>query len=287
MPGGYPLSSSIQNIEIVRQWLQDSRRVAVLTGAGISAESGVPTFRKPAALPAANDEAKSSDRPVCLWEKYDPADLASQSGFKRNPQLVWQWYDYRRCLVENVQPNAGHLALAQLEAQLASTQNIDGGGSAFTLITQNVDRLHQRAGSKNILEVHGNILTFRCFDHGHQAAEVERGLSDPPLCNPPHCNSLIRPNVVWFGEALDKQTLEAASSAAERCDLFIAIGTSALVQPAASLPHIAAAAGAKLVEVNIEMTPLTNIADIFLKGAAGEILPLLLKCPAEASLRNG
>lgn len=262
------------SIDLVRQWLQESKRVAVLTGAGISAESGVPTFRKPdARKPTSYKQASGAQasEDVYLWDKYDPAELASRSGFKKNPELVWQWYDYRRCLVERVEPNAGHIALVQLEKEIAAREG------RMTLITQNVDRLHQRAGSENILEVHGNILTFRCFDHGHFASDVERGLKAPPVCD---CSSLLRPNVVWFGEALDKDVLDAAMSSAERCRLFLAIGTSALVQPAASLPFIARERGAKLVEVNLEETPLTNSVDVFLKGSAGEILPRLLKSPA-------
>jgi len=246
-------------IELVADWISNSRKVAVLTGAGISAESGVPTFR-------AHGQTNSAQAP--LWEKFDPAELASARGFKKHPDLVWQWYDWRRRLVEDVEPNQGHRALANLEELLAPR--------SFTLITQNVDRLHNRAKSQNILEVHGNIVSFRCFDHAHQAGEVPRNLKAPPLCNEGQCHSKLRPNVVWFGEALDEVVLKSAMAAARQCDVFLAIGTSALVQPAASLPYIAREHGAKLVEINLERTPLSENVDAFLQGRSGDVLPSLV-----------
>ncbi len=246
-------------LELVADYIANSRKIAVLTGAGISAESGVPTFR-------AHGQSKSAQAP--LWEKYDPSELASASGFKRHPDLVWQWYDWRRNLVENVSPNAGHHALATLEKLHAPR--------TFTLITQNVDRLHHRAESQNILEMHGNIVSFRCFDHHHQAAEVERNLQSPPRCNDGQCHSKLRPNVVWFGESLNPAVLNAAMAAARQCDLFLAIGTSALVQPAASLPYIAREQGAKLVEINLERTALSENVDAFLQGRSGDVLPSLV-----------
>ncbi len=248
-------------LELVADYIANSRKIAVLTGAGTSAESGVPTFR-------AQGQNKSAQAP--LWEKYDPSELASPSGFKRHPDLVWQWYDWRRNLVESVSPNAGHHALAALE-KLYHPQP-----RTFTLITQNVDRLHHRAKSQNILEMHGNIVSFRCFDHGHQAGEVERSLPSPPLCNDGQCHSKLRPNVVWFGESLDSAVLDAAMAAARQCDVFIAIGTSALVQPAASLPYIAREHGAKLVEINLERTALSENVDAFLQGRSGDVLPSLV-----------
>ncbi len=258
------LSSSLQ---IIADWIVNCRSLTVLTGAGISAESGVPTFRR------SPEAERTQDAPTAtpLWEKYDPSELACAQGFLKDPQLVWQWYDWRRRLVESVEPNAGHLALADLEKLLAPCK--------LTVITQNVDRLHQRAGSQNIVEVHGNILTFRCFDHGHQASEVAYNLNEPPLCNADSkrgCSSKLRPNVVWFGESLDPDALEAAMEAARRCDLFIAIGTSALVQPAASLPYVAQSNGAKLVEINLERTSLSDSADLFLPGKSGSILPSIV-----------
>lgn len=263
---------SSASLQIVADWITNCRNITVLTGAGISAESGVPTFRRGA---EAARSAAEKDEPTPLWEKYDPTELASPQGFRKHPELVWQWYDWRRRLVEGVEPNAGHLALAQIEKLIAPRP--------FTLITQNVDRLHHRAGSQNILELHGNITTFRCFDHGHQASEVPYKLSEPPICNADSgsasssgCSSRLRPNVVWFGEQLDPATLEASMQAARQCDLFIVIGTSALVQPAISLPYVAQGNGAKLVEINIERTPLSDYVDVFLSGKSGSILPSIV-----------
>ncbi len=261
---------SSASLQIVADWITNCRKIAVLTGAGISAESGVPTFRssQPRISQSDRGEGASENSPTPLWEKYDPSELACAQGFLKHPELVWQWYDWRRRLVEGVEPNAGHLALAQIEKLIAPRP--------VTIITQNVDRLHHRAGSQNILELHGNIISFRCFDHGHQASEVPYNLLEPPLCNPPHCNSKLRPNVVWFGESLDPTTLEASMKAARQCDLFIVIGTSALVQPAISLPYVAEGNGAKLVEINIERTPLSDHVDVFLSGKSGTVLPSIV-----------
>ncbi|MFA6209496.1 MAG: Sir2 family NAD-dependent protein deacetylase [Candidatus Obscuribacterales bacterium] len=260
------------HLQIVVDWIKNCRSIAVLTGAGISAESGVPTFRRSAE--DAHSAAKK-DEPTPLWEKYDPTELACAQGFLKKPELVWQWYDWRRQLVEGVEPNAGHLALAQIEKLIAPRP--------LTIITQNVDRLHHRAGSQNILELHGNIVSFRCFDHGHQASEVPYKLSEPPICNADSgtasssgCSSKLRPNVVWFGESLNPTTLEASMQAARQCDLFIVIGTSALVQPAISLPYAAQGNGAKLVDINIERTPFSNHADVFLPGKSGTVLPAIV-----------
>jgi len=263
---------SSASLQIVVDWIKNCRSIAVLTGAGISAESGVPTFRR-SAEDARTAAAKAEPTP--LWEKYDPTELACAEGFLKNPELVWQWYDWRRQLVEGVEPNAGHLALAQIEKLIAPRP--------LTIITQNVDRLHQRAGSQNILELHGNIVSFRCFDHGHQASEVPYRLSEPPICNADSgtasssgCSSKLRPNVVWFGESLNPTTLEASMQAARQCDVFIVIGTSALVQPAISLPYAAQGNGAKLVDINIERTPFSNHADVFLPGKSGTVLPAIV-----------
>lgn len=236
----------------VAGWLKDSR-CAVLTGAGISKESGIPTFR-------------DRDKMTGLWEKYDPSELATPGGFTRNPALVWQWYDYRRKLVAAARPNAGHLALVELEKYCRR----------LSVITQNVDRLHLQAGTEKLLELHGNILTFRCFNRGHQAEDVPMGLSEPPACHHDNCRSLLRPNVVWFGESLPPDILSHAAREAASCEVFLVIGTSGLVQPAASLPFTAARAGAKLVEINPDETPLTEQVDVFLKGTAGKILPALI-----------
>jgi len=228
--------------------LRSARHVAVLTGAGISAESGVPTFR----------EAQTG-----LWAKYEPSELATPQAFRRNPGLVWEWYGWRRGLVANAGPNPGHLALVQLEQRVPQ----------FTLITQNVDSLHHRAGSQTVIELHGNITRTIC--------STERVVIDtwpetddlPPRC--PRCNSYLRPDVVWFGESLPQQALATAFAAAEQCDLFLSIGTSALVQPAASLPVMALERGAVVVEINPDSTPLTPHVTYALPGQAGQILPAL------------
>ncbi|MCB8980173.1 MAG: NAD-dependent deacylase [Ardenticatenaceae bacterium] len=230
--------------------LHAAKHVVVLTGAGVSAESGVPTFR----------EAQTG-----LWAQYDPQELATPQAFRRNPQLVWEWYAWRRELVSQAQPNPGHLALVELAKFVPQ----------LTLITQNVDGLHQRAGSQNVVCLHGNIMETKCFDHDHPISHWPPTEAVPPTC--PTCGSLLRPNVVWFGESLPMMALNTAVSAADSCDLFLAIGTSALVHPAASLPLRAVEHGATLVEINPQATPLTRWADFTLNGPAGVVLPALLK----------
>ena len=229
--------------------LRTANHVAVLTGAGISAESGVPTFR----------EAQTG-----LWAQYDPQELATPQAFYRNPKLVWEWYAWRRELVSKAEPNPGHLALVALESKVPK----------LTLITQNVDGLHQRAGSRAIIELHGNIMRTKCFDNGRLVQSWPPTDEVPPRC--PHCGGLLRPDVVWFGESLPHDALETAVSSAQSCDIFFSIGTSALVQPAASLPIEAIQAGAVTVEINPQPTPLTSHIDYALKGGAGSILPALL-----------
>lgn len=228
--------------------LRDSSRVVALTGSGVSAESGVPTFR----------EAQTG-----LWARYDPQELATPEAFARDPKLVWKWYAWRRGLVEGARPNPGHEALVKLERSVP----------AFCLITQNVDGLHQEAGSANVVELHGNIRRSRC---PVEDVTVEPDGTDhlPPLC--PNCGSPVRPDVVWFGEALPAARLQAASQAARSCDLFLSIGTSGLVHPAASLPYEALENGATVVEVNPDNTPLAPHADFSLRGRAGEVLPQLV-----------
>jgi len=230
--------------------LNQAGTVVVLTGAGISKESGIPTFR----------EAQTG-----LWANYEPEKLATVEGFVKDPRLVWTWYDWRRKMVSSVKPNPGHFALVELEEIV----------SKFTLITQNVDGLHRLAGSKNMIELHGNISRHKCLKHGHVATDVPTDLPEPPKC---HCGSLVRPDVVWFGEALDPTNLSDSFAAAEGADVFLVIGTSGLVQPAASFPLAAKRSGAKLIEVNPERTPLSRDADIFLEGASGVILPKLVEC---------
>jgi NAD-dependent deacetylase len=232
------------------QTVKTAVRVAVLTGAGISAESGVPTFR----------QAQTG-----LWAQYDPHDLATPTAFRRNPALVWEWYAWRRELVSQAQPNPAHLALVGMARRVPT----------FTLITQNVDNLHQRAGSRDVIELHGNITRSKCADDGRLVTNWQKSEDPPPRC--PHCNQYLRPDVVWFGENLPRSALERAMQAAQQCDLFFSIGTSALVQPAASLPLLAIENGATLVEINPDETPLTRFADHALHGPAGELLPALLQ----------
>jgi len=228
--------------------LRDAGRVVALTGSGISAESGVPTFR----------EAQTG-----LWERYDPQELATPEAFARDPRLVWEWYEWRRNLVSEAEPNAGHRALAELERRVPS----------FTLVTQNVDGLHERAGSRNVIELHGNILRSKCSREDIVAEPEEIDDSVPPRC--PRCGAFLRPDVVWFGEMLPLGAFEAASEAARGCDVFLSIGTSSLVYPAAALPYEALENGATLVEINQSETPLTPHTTFALRGRAGEVLPNL------------
>jgi NAD-dependent deacetylase len=230
--------------------LRAARRVGVLTGAGISAESGIPTFR---------------DAQTGLWSRFRPEELATVDAFRRNPQLVWDWYAWRRGLVGGAAPNAGHRALVRLAERVP----------ALTLVTQNVDGLHQRAGSADVIELHGNIHRSKCFDEDIVIAEVPESSERPPRC--PRCGGPLRPDVVWFGESLPPRALERAEAAARECDLFLSVGTSAAVFPAAQLPLTALQAGAAVVEINKDPTPLTRMATYSLRGAAGAILPALLE----------
>ncbi len=231
------------------QALRDAEHVVALTGSGISAESGVPTFR----------EAQ-----VGLWERYAPQQLATPEAFAKDPGLVWEWYEWRRSLVAKATPNPGHKALAELERRIPD----------FTLVTQNVDGLHARAASRNLIELHGNVLRSKCSLEGEVAEPEENDDSVPPRC--PRCGAPLRPDVVWFGEMLPAGALEAASEAARTCDLLFSIGTSSLVYPAAALPYEALENGATLVEINPSETPLTRHAAFVLRGPAGEVLPDLL-----------
>ncbi len=228
--------------------LKPDARIAVLTGAGISAESGLATFRGPDGL----------------WKNQRPEDLATPAAFQRDPHLVWEWYNFRRDQVRKHAPNPGHLALAQMETLFAN----------FTLVTQNVDGYHVRAGSRAVYELHGNIMKSRCSQCGHECGAGEEIWREAlPYCA---CGALYRPGVVWFGESLPPQTLQRAFNAAETCQVFFTIGTSAVVYPAAALPQMAAAYGAYVVEINPEKTPLTSRVDEFLPGKSGEILPALI-----------
>lgn len=231
--------------------------LSALTGAGVSQESGLRTFR---------------DAQAGLWAQYRPEDLASPQAFARDPKLVWDWYAWRREAVKSVRPNPGHYALVEIAKRIPN----------FTLITQNVDGLHQLAAQTlkvsetfRVLELHGNIQRVRCSDC-HTPAETWNGDSESvPRCEV--CGGLLRPDVVWFGESLPRDQLEAAVEAARTCDVFFSIGTSGVVQPAASLAHAARNRGAALVEINLEPTPLTPKADFVFQGKSGEILPELVK----------
>lgn len=226
-------------------------RVVCLTGAGVSAESGIATFR---------------DAQTGLWAKFDPQELASQEGFARNPGLVWRWYMDRLHWVEEAQPNAGHYALAELE-RIAPD---------FTLVTQNVDNLHERAGSVNVVHLHGSIARFRCNrcakQHALQPAEREADL--PPRCAV--CQGLVRPDVVWFGEMLPQAMVARAWQAAEAADVALIVGTSGVVYPAAQLPYVAQNGGAFVIDINPEASGLSTMADVHLAGPSGEISPRLV-----------
>ena len=227
--------------------LQSVRSVAVLTGAGISAESGVPTFR-----------GKDG-----LWRQYRVEDLATPEAFRRNPTLVWEWYDWRRELIANCQPNQAHLTLAEMEKALPD----------FTLITQNVDGLHRRAGSQDVVEFHGNLWNVRCVAEGTVREYRDVPLPEvPPRCQ---CGALLRPNVVWFGEPLPAGAIAAAQEAAMSCDLMLVIGTSGVVHPAASVPLWAKQGGAYLIEINMQRTPISTYADEVILGPAAVEVPKL------------
>lgn len=232
----------------VAKILSHAQRIAVLTGAGISAESGIPTFR-------------GEDG---LWKKYRAEELATPGAFHRDPKLIWEWYDWRRGIFASKEPNPGHYVIAKWEKTLPS----------LTLITQNIDGLHRRAGSTNILELHGNAWKLRCTQEGTISENHEVPLNEiPPLCS--NCGALLRPHVVWFGESLDAEIIHNASLLSGTCEAMVVAGTSAIVQPAASLPLAALNAGAKVIEINPENTPLTPYVDYSLRGKSGKILPLL------------
>lgn len=226
-----------------RQAVLKARRVVVLSGAGISAESGIPTFRGEQGL----------------WKTYRPEDLATPEAFAANPELVWEWYQWRHSVVAPCVPNPGHAALVELEQQAAE----------FTLATQNIDGLHTKAGSQNVLELHGSLWKVRCA----RDCGVLRDYDGNLKCD---CGAWLRPHIVWFGEPLDHGTIGDAYAASKRCDLFLCVGTSGLVFPANQLPLAALQAGATVIEVNLERTSLSSVAHFFLAGKAGEVLPRLI-----------
>jgi NAD-dependent deacetylase len=235
------------SIQDIKERLHNAKTVVILTGAGISAESGVPTFR-----------GKDG-----LWKNFKPEELATPEAFTNNPKLVWEWYDSRRRILSKLKPNPGHIAIAKIEKLVKE----------FALITQNVDGLHQLAGSKNVIELHGNIWRVKCT----ACSKININRSVPikilPFCE---CGGLLRPDVVWFGEMLSDKALTKAFVASDNCDLMFVIGTSGIVHPAASIALRAKDEGAFVVEINREKTPLSVSADATLLGKAGDILPQLL-----------
>ncbi|WP_447968070.1 SIR2 family NAD-dependent protein deacylase [Nitrospira sp. M1] len=232
----------------IRDKISNARSVAVLTGAGISADSGVPTFR-------------GADG---LWKNFRPEELASPDAFERDPRLVWEWYNWRRELLSTKTPNAAHEALVQLEKQIEN----------FWLITQNVDGLHREAGSTNVSEIHGNIWKVRCTN-----CETISPNHDVPIAILPHCHNcqgLLRPHIVWFGESLAQEDLDASFRALRNCEMLLIIGTSGVVYPAASFAPVAKEHGAFVVELNLDPTPNSDLVDVSFQGRAKDLVPLLL-----------
>ncbi len=233
--------------------LQVAYNVVVLTGAGMSAPSGVPTFR-----------GKDG-----LWNKYNPQDLANEGAFRSNPDLVWEWYSWRRNLISDIAPNAGHYALAELEGLFPE----------FSVITQNVDGLHQASGTKKIIELHGNIRHSKCIDcsrgYDQNALKTLQSHAGQKVLRCSQCDGMVRPDVVWFGEMLPPQAISAAQSLASEAEVFFSIGTSSTVEPAASLPYLAKGNGAYLVEINPDNTPLSAVADDNVSMDVAEVLPKL------------
>ena len=226
-----------------------ARHACILTGSGVSVESGVPTFR---------------DAQTGLWARFRPEDLATPAAFEADPRRIWEWYEWRRGLVLEARPNAGHRALVELQRRLHQ----------LTLVTQNVDGLHQRAGSTAVIEYHGNLMRDRCPAEGVAVERSPVSLSGLPECA--RCGALLRPDVVWFGEAIPRAALLAADAAANACDVFLSIGTSSLVYPAAGLAETALRHGATVIEINPNATDLSPHAHVVLRGPAGEVLPALL-----------
>jgi len=239
---------SKNELQAAAELLSSADAVTALTGAGVSAESGVPTFRGVDGL----------------WRGHSITEVASPKGFTENPQKVWEFYNERRQALINIKPNAAHYALAELASR----------SYGFGLITQNVDRLHQQAGSPGVVELHGNIWEVRCCTCATVFDRTGQDLGRDPLCE--QCGGRLRPAVVWFGEALPEDSLEKAYELSRKCSVFLLIGTAAVVYPAAGLMHIARQAGAKVIEINIEHSAASADVDIFLQGRAGELLPKLL-----------
>ncbi|MFN9475095.1 SIR2 family NAD-dependent protein deacylase [Acidovorax sp.] len=238
-------------LDTVRTWVREARHIAVLTGAGVSAESGVPTFR---------------DAQTGYWAQFRAEDMATEAGFRAHPERVWDWYQHRRQLMDGVQPNAGHLALAAFQA---------AHPDRLTLITQNVDGLHQRAGSTGVLCLHGDLFANRWLDTPRNCCHIDDAVAGrPPTCE--RCGNQVRPGVVWFGEMLPLAVFEAAERAANACDLMLVVGTAGAVYPAAGLAHLARSAGARVAVLNPNPSELDGTADAVLRGTSAALLPQLL-----------
>jgi len=238
--------------------ISSSQSLFILTGAGVSAESGVPTFR-----------GKDG-----LWKNYSATDLATPEAFTRDPELVWEWYHWRQGIILSAQPNPAHYAIVELEKQFKN----------FLLLTQNVDNLHRRAGSKNVLELHGNIFRARCLscekvvDHQIEIKHNEKTGTTPELNRPEcTCGALLRPDIVWFGEAIPQDIWQKSIKFLSSADVAIICGTSGVVWPAAYIPEIAKQNRAKTIEINLETTPVSKVVDISLLGKAGDILPRMIE----------
>ncbi len=238
-----------KNINELKKIIVSSKRITVLTGAGISAESGVPTFRGSGGI----------------WRNYQVTDVATPEAFARDPELVWEFYNWRRDLISKVTFNPGHKALVKLEKHV----------NDFTLITQNVDGLHREAGSERLLEIHGNLWEVKCTKCSLVNMDRSQNMGKLPKCS--KCGGLLRPHVVWFGESLDPDIIHKAVEASKNCECMLIVGTSGVVQPAASLAYHAKAEGAVVAEINIEQTPQSGHMDFVLTGKAGEILPILVE----------
>ncbi|HYD01436.1 MAG TPA: NAD-dependent deacylase [Phycisphaerales bacterium] len=263
-------------IEEVASALRGARRVVALTGAGVSAESGIATFRE-----AVHGAAAGAGTMAALWAEFDPMKLATPEAFAADPAAVSRWYDRRRLGCLAAAPNPGHVALAELERLLESR------GGRLTLLTQNVDRLHQKAGSRNVVELHGNIITWRCTRTGRQVEPPAEGFAEFPAKSPFDAEGLLRPDVVWFGEMLPPAALAAAEEALSACDAFVSIGTSSVVYPAAGFVRMAAMRGAATAEVNAEETAASGIVDVTVRGRSGDVLPKVVGLLAGRETRGG
>ncbi|HSB45213.1 MAG TPA: NAD-dependent deacylase [Nitrospira sp.] len=236
------------DLAILREHIAKARSLTILTGAGISADSGVPTFRGTEGL----------------WRQYRAEDLATPEAFERDPRLVWEWYNWRRERIAGTQPNPAHHAVVELERRIRS----------FWLITQNVDGLHRAAGSQKLSEIHGNIWMVRCTACGSISENRDMPISLLPTC--PHCRGLLRPHIVWFGESLFPDDLARCAAVLQTCEILLVIGTSGVVYPAAGFASVAKEAGAFVAEINLEPTPHSELVDFSLQGRAKDVVPLLL-----------